>query len=106
MTTEASSMGSCINHHFGADVYIREGFIPAGQRIIKHIHTYDHFSILGMGVVAVLIDGVMTPFRAPAVIKIEAGKPHEVLAMTDAVWYCIHGADSDEVDDLNQVKIG
>ena len=93
-----------IKHHFGADTYIREGFIPAGQRIVKHIHTYDHYSILGMGVVAVLVDGVMTPFRAPAVVKIEAGKEHEVLAMTDAVWYCIHGT-TEEVDDLDGVKI-
>ena len=100
-------MSSCgdIKHHFGADVYIREGFIPRGQRIVKHIHTYDHYSILGMGAVAVSVDGVMTPFYAPAAIKIEAGKAHEVLAMTDAVWYCIHGANSDEVDDLDGVHI-
>lgn len=96
---------SGIQHHFGADVYIREGFIPRGHRIKKHIHTYDHYSILGMGAVAVSVDGVMTPFYAPACIKIEAGKEHEVLAMTDAVWYCIHGANSDEVNDLNTVKI-
>lgn len=101
---ENNSMGSCINHHFGADVYIREGLIPMGMRIVKHTHTYDHFSILGKGVVAVLCDGVMTPYYAPACIKIEANKPHEVLALTDAVWYCIHGT-TEEVNDLDGVHI-
>lgn len=102
--SNCSTNSDCINHHFGADVYIREGLIPKGMRIGKHVHTYDHFSILGSGVVAVLVDGIMTPYYAPACIKIAKNIPHEVLALTDAVWYCIHGTLA-EIDDLDGVNI-
>ena len=94
----------CIQHHFGADVYIREGVIAKGSRIVKHTHTYDHYSILGAGVVAVLANGIMTPYYAPACIKIDKDVEHEVLALTDAVWYCIHGTLA-EVNDLDKVHI-
>lgn len=93
-----------IKHHIGADVYIREGLLKQGERIEKHTHNYDHFSILGSGAVTVLVGGVMYPFYAPALIEIKAGMQHEVLAMTDATWFCIHGT-LDEIDDLEGVKI-
>ena len=93
-----------IQHHFGAGVYIREGYIPMGMKIGKHTHSYDHYSILATGVVSVLAGGVMTGYKAPACIKIPAGVEHEVLAFVDSVWYCIHGT-TDEIPDLNDVKI-
>ncbi len=104
MTSENKETNN-IRHHFGCDTYIREGLIRAGERIKKHKHTYDHFSILAHGVVVVQANGVMTPYSAPACIKIEANIDHEVLAMTDAVWFCIHGT-TEEVNDLDGVTIG
>jgi quercetin dioxygenase-like cupin family protein len=94
-----------IKHHFGAGTYIREGIIPSGYRIKKHTHTYDHFSILASGVVSVLANGVMTPYYAPACIKIEKDVEHEVLALMDSTWYCIHGT-TEEIPDLESVHIG
>jgi quercetin dioxygenase-like cupin family protein len=98
-------MSDNIRHYFGCDTYIREGLIKAGQRVKKHTHSYDHYSILAYGAVVVLANGIMTPYVAPACIKIEANIEHEVLAMADSVWYCIHGTTA-EVDDLNSVTIG
>ena len=93
-----------MKHHFAADVYVREGNIQAGMRVQKHVHTYDHVSILAKGLAVVLVEGVMTPYIAPQVITIKANTPHEVLAVTDVTWYCIHGT-TDEIDDMDTVKI-
>lgn len=103
-------MSNNIRHHFGDETngntaYIREGLIKQGERIKKHVHSYDHFSILAMGIVVVQANGVMTPYAAPACITIKAGIEHEVLAMTDAVWFCVHGT-TKEIDDLDSVTIG
>ena len=101
-----SVINSHIVHHFGADVYIREMLFPKGYRVQKHTHDYDHFSMLASGVVTVLADGVMTSYQAPALIKIEKGVSHEVLAITDTIWYCIHGTiGMDTVNDLDSVHI-
>ena len=93
-----------IKHHFAADAYVREMHIPAGHKGKKHTHTYDHISILGYGTVVVCVDNSMTVYNAPSCIEIKAGKEHEVLAVTDAVWYCIHGT-TDEITDLHTVEV-
>lgn len=93
-----------MKHHFVADTYIREGNIPAGMRVGKHQHTYDHASILAKGIAVVLVDGIMIPYIAPHVIEIKANTPHEILAVTDVTWYCIHGT-TEEINDLDAVKI-
>lgn len=100
----AKELNEGSTHHFGADVYIRELSMPAGYRVMKHTHNYDHFSILGSGVVVVLAEGVMTPYEAPACILIKKNIEHEILALTNAKWFCIHGT-TEEVNDLNGVHI-
>jgi len=93
-----------IKHHMGAGCYIREAVIPKDHYVAKHIHTYDHLSILGSGSVVVFAGGVKTNYTAPACIKITAGVPHEVVALEDSVWFCVHGT-TDEIDDLESVVI-
>jgi len=93
-----------IKHHIGADCYIREAIIPKNYFVIKHKHTYDHFSILGSGSVSVLVAGIETTYVAPACIKISAEVEHEIRALEDSTWFCIHGT-IDEILDLNKVEI-
>ena len=97
---------SGITHHFGGDVYARQGLFKAGESILKHIHTYDHLSILASGKVIVKVDGVDQIITAPHCLVVKAGKEHMVTAIEDSVWFCVHHASSNEVNDLDGVKIG
>ena len=66
----------------------------------KHIHDYDHISILASGKVGVFVDDEEEQIvEAPAILKIEAGKEHSVFALEDSVWFCIHrGENSDALE--------
>lgn len=91
--------GVGIAHHMpddGSGVYIKETVIPAGARLAMHVHTFTHKSVLCSGRVALVVDGVRREVQAPAVLVMKHGSSHEVEALTDAVWLCIHA--SDELD--------
>jgi hypothetical protein len=62
-------------------------------------------SILAEGWVVVKVDGVETEYHAPACINIEAGKNHEIIGVTDSVWYCIHATDETDVEKIDEVLI-
>lgn len=82
-----------IRHHFGGGVYAKETLIPAGLKLTQHEHSFDHLSVLASGSVLVG-DGVVSQrYDAPACVLIKAGIPHEVVSITDAVWYCIHATE-------------
>lgn len=85
----------CVNHHFSDGLYAKEMWIPKGASIGKHIHTFSHLSVLAKGSVEVCADGVWTVYVAPACIDITAHVEHEVHALEDAVWYCIHNSDKE-----------
>lgn len=83
-----------IKHYFAAGVYIKESHILAsGKELKKHTHDYDHLSILVSGAARVVIGGVEHIFNGFHVLKIEAGVPHKVTAITDIVWLCVHATD-------------
>lgn len=95
------SNGGGIVHHFGGGVYAKETRIPAGVKLTQHRHTFDHLSILAVGRVVVAVDGQQKTFDGPACIEIKAGKAHEVTALTDATWFCVHATsetDHEKVD--------
>lgn len=94
-----------ISHHFGGGVYVKETRIPANMRLVQHIHEHDHLSVLMSGEVVVSVDGVQTHYTAPAVLTISAGKAHEVVSITDAVWLCIHATDETDPEQVDQVLI-
>jgi hypothetical protein len=94
-----------IKHFFSAGVYAKETHIPENYCLTQHSHSYDHMSILAKGWVAVLVDGVETEYQAPACINIEAGKNHEVIGLTDSVWYCIHATDETDPETIDEVLI-
>jgi len=85
--------GGKIEHHFGGGVYAKETIIPAGVMLQQHAHTYAHLSILASGKAAVTNGDTVTEYIGPACITIQAGIPHQVLAITDLVWFCIHATE-------------
>lgn len=89
-------------HHMPTEtnpVYIKQMHLPAGYCVDTHMHTYDHFGILGKGKAIVEMDGVFTSHSAPAVIEIKADKVHKITAIEDITWFCIHH--STETDESN-----
>ena len=94
-----------ITHHFGGGVYAKETHIPAGHLLGKHVHEFDHLSILASGTVELSIDGEVSVIHAPACLTIEAGKEHCVRSVTDVVWYCVHSTDCTDADKVDQVLI-
>ena len=89
-----------IVHHFGGAVYAKETHIPAGLILVQHKHKYDHLSILASGTVLLDVDGVQSELTAPQCLTIKAAKHHGVKAVTDVIWYCIHGTDVSEEAEL------
>ncbi len=95
-----AACGVGITHHFAGGVYAKETHIPAGVKLTQHVHTYDHLSALAHGTAAVEVDGVRTVHVAPAFLTIRAGLAHEVTAITDVVWACIHATDSTDPESV------
>lgn len=85
--------GVAIEHFFGGREYAKKTSIPAGVILTQHRHLFDHLSILSSGRARVTVDGISAEHGAGACILIAAGSAHSVLALTDVVWFCIHGTD-------------
>lgn len=87
-----AACGVGIEHHFIGDgeVYLKRAEIAAGVTLRKHSHPYTHASILASGEVCVDVGPKSTRYEGPATILVLAGEEHEIYAVTDAVWYCIH----------------
>lgn len=96
-----------IAHHFADGVYAKEMTLLKDNVIGKHVHTYDHLSVLACGQVLVYVDDEDPIFfEAPACVIILAGKTHAIRALTDATWFCIHATDETDPDKVDQVLIG
>lgn len=94
-----------IVHHFGGGVYAKETLIPAGTTLAQHVHKHDHLSILARGYALVTVDGKSTELRGPACLTIAAGKSHEVQALTDVAWYCVHATEETDPAKVDQTLI-
>lgn len=95
-----------IVHHFSDGVYAKQMLVPKDHFVVKHLHSYDHLSILASGRVMLEIDGNADEFIAPACINISAGKYHKIVALEDSVWFCIHATDETDDDKIDEVLIG
>lgn len=88
--------------HF-ADGLVAIGFsMPKGSRLGTHAHNYGHLSVLARGRVQVKVDGDVLNVVAPNCLNIRQGMEHEIIALDDSYWYCIHAsdvADPDTVED-------
>lgn len=87
-----------VQHHFSSGVYAKEMHVPAGCTIGSHAHKFDHLSLLARGTVIVHTDETTERFTAPACLTIKAGVHHEITALTDTVWYCIHATEVTDPD--------
>jgi len=94
-----------IVHHFSDNLYAKETIIPAGNILVQHKHPFDHLSVLAKGTVKVTVDGVEREYTAPACLNIEKFKHHSVLAVTDAVWFCIHSTPEKDASKIDEVLI-
>lgn len=81
--------GIGISHHTVGDGYAKVYELPAGIPVEQHKHKLSHDAHLILGVAVVVVDGVSTEYKAPAVINIEAGKVHMVLPITPSLWACV-----------------
>lgn len=104
-----------ITHHFGpkndmqgvsVGTYIKLTTFRAGERIPMHEHVHSHQSLLCKGWADVIVDGVSRTIRGPAVVDIVAGKRHEVHALSDIAWACIHATDETDEQQIDERLVG
>ena len=94
-----------IIHHFSSGVYAKETHIPMGHVLVQHTHKFSHLSILAVGTVELMVDGIKSTISAPACITMQEGRHHGVKALTDVVWYCAHATDCTNIDKIDEVLI-
>ena len=72
--------------------------VPAGCKVTQHVHPYDHLSYLVKGEVLIQIGDASTPLHriGPCSLEVKANTAHEITALTDTVWLCLHSADEAE----------
>ena len=85
-----------IQNYFSDGLYAKHMVIPKGFTANQHKHAYSHLSILAKGRVIVRTDSYNQEYIAPACIEIKAEIYHQIEALDDSVWFCIHA--TDEVD--------
>lgn len=93
-------------HHFSDGVYAKEMHLPAGYKAYSHSHAYSHLSLLATGVAVVRTDEGSKTYYAPACIEIVAHTNHEITALEDVTWYCIHATTETDETKVDQVIIG
>jgi len=94
-----------IKHHFSSGVYAKEMHVPAGYIVGSHAHQFDHLSLLSSGEVIVKTDDSEQHYVAPAIITIKKETNHEIYAVKDTVWFCIHGTTETNPDTIDEVLI-
>lgn len=94
-----------ISHHFSDGLYAKQMHLPKGYKAVSHIHKYSHLSILAQGDVYVRCDGIVTYYQAPTCIEIKAGVEHEIEALSNSVWFCVHHTDEKDINKVDEVLI-
>lgn len=92
-------------HHFSDDIYAKEMTLPAGHVALSHKHKYSHLSCLAKGKCYVMTDGEHKEYTAPAMIEIKAGVEHQIEAVEDVVWFCIHATKETDPNQIDKVVI-
>ena len=81
--------GCVVIDHYSKGTQTKETRIPAGVRLGQEVHEFDHQSICGKGRAKLFINDAVRFVEAGECINIEAGKVHQVQAITDVIWFCI-----------------
>lgn len=78
----------------------------AGQVIGSHRHAHEHYSILAKGSVMVHIDGAPDKvYTAGDVMIVPSHVEHRITALSDIMWFCIHGTDETDESKIDRVLI-
>lgn len=94
-----------IQHHFSSGVYAKEMHIPKGYVVGSHAHEFDHMSMLAKGEVIVKTNNTEQHYVAPAVVTIKQGINHEIHAIKDSIWFCIHATEETDPSKVDEVLI-
>lgn len=94
-----------IAHFFSDGLYTKQMTLAKGYLATSHVHKYSHLSILAQGEVQVKVNGIISHYTAPACIEIKADSEHEIYAMQDVIWYCIHNTDEKDINKIDEVLI-
>ncbi|MBL4651265.1 MAG: hypothetical protein JKY53_00160 [Flavobacteriales bacterium] len=94
-----------IVHHFSDGVYAKQMHLPKGHVAVSHKHEFSHLSILSCGKCVVETDLGIDTYEAPECIEIKAGVEHQILALEDVTWFCIHATDEKDPDQVDRVVI-
>ena len=89
-------------HHFSSGVYAREMELKAGFKVNTHSHKYDHMSLLAKGHAVVISGDIKKEYIAPSVIEIKAGIEHEIIAIEDVLWFCIHATSETDINKIDE----
>ncbi len=94
-----AEVGVEITHFFVGDQYAKLVRIPKGAFVGQHKHKFAHDATLLLGEVTVRWGtGIRWTYTAPCCLRIPAGEPHEVVAVTDALWACLWPNPTGETD--------
>jgi quercetin dioxygenase-like cupin family protein len=94
-----------IKHHFSSGVYAKQMVLPKDFFVISHKHNFDHLSILASGTVIVKTDDSEQEYTGPACLTIKANTHHEITALTDSVWFCVHATEETDESKVDEVLI-
>lgn len=94
-----------VKHHFSDNIVAKELKLPKGHVALSHKHKYSHLSCLAKGRCIVMTDGEENEYTAPAMIEIKAGVEHQVVALEDVTWFCIHATKETDPDKIDRVVI-
>ena len=95
-------------HHMpeGDGVYMKEIHIPKGKELFNHKHSFTHKSILASGTGIVRTEGgEESVVIGPAVLTINKGVQHSVVAVTDVIWFCVHATDETDPDKIDHTLV-
>lgn len=92
-------------HHFSDDVYAKEMTLPKGHVALSHKHSYSHLSVLAKGKCIVEVEGVRETFTAPHVMEVKSGLEHQIEAIEDSTWLCIHATNEKDPNKIDEVAI-
>lgn len=79
-----------LTHLFAPGVYLRVIDMPKGTFVIGHEHKTEHFNIVLSGRARVLVDGVATEIKAPALFVSKAGVRKILEILEDMRWVTVH----------------
>lgn len=105
MYIEDLTVDTQIRHHFSDNVYAKEMHLSANHKAMSHKHLYSHLSIVGKGNCIVRVGNESKEYSAGDCIVIAAGLEHEIFAITDTVWFCIHATKETDPAKIDNVVI-